>query len=308
MPESSRNFVYLPREIIPRCSLFNLTRVMLQTWPPISQSLLAANIVWQRIAELTARPLWCSILLSCHRLSSILRFFEPGRAGSAFHTWQPSHSLIRICFSFNETFSLLPYIFNHILCEQIERFDLPMALVMRSSNIKLQMSSFKPQDVERKAKRVLNTNKKVLPSRWASWGAKRPPSRDVMCFCRIQRMWKFFKASIPPTYMYPSRKLKEHRLVLCYSLFNSTNVRISSSFRELVWYRKLPNENWMNRPMHVADNSPIQTTPITQRKSQDFQFWKTDIKNINATLKLKILIYTWNIDKSLIKSCCGSVL
>ena len=93
---------------------------------------------------------------------------------SILRTWE-----IRVCISHLAThtftytdllfiqrnFSLLPYIFNHILCEQIERFDLPMALVMRSSNIKLQMSSFTPQDVERKAKLVLNTNKKVLPSR-----------------------------------------------------------------------------------------------------------------------------------------------
>ena len=51
----------------------------------------------------------------------------------------------------------------------------------------IKTSSFKLQQLERKTTMCSET-RCLLPSRWASWGDMRPPSRDVLC-CSFPIQW-----------------------------------------------------------------------------------------------------------------------
>ena len=156
--------------------LCSTSRVMLQTWRPISQSLPAANIV--------SKECWIDrlavLVLDFTVLPVSLPIFEPGRAGLAFHTWQHTHSLVPLYGSVFFSTKPFHYYLMFLIIFYVDRLNgliCPWPYWCR-----LQTSSFKTQHVERKAKIVLNTNKKVLPSRWVSWGDKRPTfKRRIEC-------------------------------------------------------------------------------------------------------------------------------
>ena len=152
-------------------------------------------------------------------------------------------SLIRICFPFYETFSLIPYVFNQkfyanrlnvLMCPWPCWSDLQTSNLLQTSS--LNISSARQQ-------RVWISTRRLLPSRWASWGWYAPTLKRhtvLVNECKFSSSFKSFKASncahthsrnpgVAVTYVWLNQ---------CKDLFQLPRTCVIS---------KTPHESWMNR-------------------------------------------------------------
>ena len=158
-------------------------------------------------------------------------------------------SLIRICFPFYETFSLIPYVFNQkfyanrlnvLMCPWPCWSDLQTSNLLQTSS--LNISSARQQ-------RVWISTRRLLPSRWASWGDMRPPSRDEETCCVALVLKESSSFSKLPIVHIPSRNTD----VCCAIHVRLNQCKDSSSFQEPAWYRKLPMKaEWTDLCIHVV--------------------------------------------------------
>ena len=174
-------------------------------------------------------------------------------------------SLIRICFPFYETFSLIPYVFNQkfyanrlnvLMCPWPCWSDLQTSNLLQTSS--LNISSARQQ-------RVWISTRRLLPSRWAGWGDMRPPSRDEETCCVALVLKESSSFSKPPiVHTYP----QETRTCAVLFMFDSTNVRILQASKSL---RDIENFPWKLNEQTYASTSFADNS---ETKMPRFQFWK----------------------------------
>ena len=135
------------------------------------------------------------------------------------------------------------------------------------ATVKPQASSFKLQQFERKettCSETTETTRKLLPSRWASWGDTRLPSRDVLCCsCPIERITnvkipQLFKAS-------NCANPQETQTCTVLPMLRLNQCKDSSSFQDPAW--QISYESWMNRPTRRQHSNTQTKMPFCRRKT-----------------------------------------
>ena len=145
-----------------------------------------------------------------------------------------------------------------------------------------------PQQLERRVQDNnvfwMITTRSLLPSRWASWGDMRPPSRELAAVLHAHVRFNECKDS--------SRWFTQTCAVLPMS--DSINVRLPRT-------RVISKESWMNRPTHVVRRQHETKMPKIFKSSRP---WRCNIKTKGQDLNSnenRYLHESWQVPEILVE-------